>query len=191
MNENESINDIENSLAACTPVELKTSVGTVMYEAGRAVGRQEASSQNRSVTKPNRIWQLATAASLTLAIIGFAQGFNSDVPTPLSNSTASAESKAKESTEPSLAETAEQPPAFVAPIPQPTNFTHSSHHRSYTIFPTANVPEPNLVKLQRKLLNQSFGSSLAVSPTSSRFLYQPVMTVRELTQKFNNEQGTF
>ncbi len=98
MTEHEN-DSVERALISMAPQPLGVSNGSVMFEAGKAVGRVEALAERQSRIKSTlAIWQLAMAASLALTLLSFSGWLNSATATPTSISEKSPTSSDEELT---------------------------------------------------------------------------------------------
>jgi hypothetical protein len=177
LNNFENPNSMEESLRKFEPLPLAVSEGAIMFESGRAVGREEALVESRkSASRSLTFWRVATAASLGVALLSFSGIFNR--PTPSSTSSATI---AKSQVQPATTEQLKD----LLPAPEPA-----------TLFPLVKMNkdlptgEQTLIGIRNRLSNRVFQTDFDRPKHNSGFVSTKPSTTFQLMQEYS-DKGAF
>lgn len=169
---------IENSLSAVPPQPLGHTNGSVMFEAGRAVGREEALTERRKRNAVNlTFWRLATAASLGLAILGFSKWL-----TPNSNSQAIVENKTPRSSQPPESIDPSRQDNIVVPI--------ETDSTSDSVADLQTMPfngQQTMIGVRSRLMNSNFRTAFDTSDQPMSLSSEPTPSAIQLLHKYTSE----
>lgn len=172
MNNNESDLPLEQSLGRIKPKPIATSSGVVMYESGRTVGQQEARAHLQRRSNLMTIgWQLATVASLTLALLSITGAFGGgdSQPEPVADS----QQDFVDLPHGELSDNGSKPNQIAPEIYAPREVRRDQ--------------KQTLVSIRDRLLNEALISGRSVAPAiTGSFHYQPAKTNSELMNQFKN-----
>lgn len=169
----------EKLLRSFAPRPFEVHAGQVMFEAGRAVGREQALAESQTrFTRSLSIWRFATAASLALALFSLIGHFNS--PSEKSNSVA--EMKVTPAKDLIIEQTDSDSQPSNTPrsvIADTVNWTESTLNSAYP---------STVIELRRQLFNSDFDLNFDPPAPTPKYAFEKPKNALELLHQYTQAE---
>lgn len=179
LNDFDNTKSAEEFLRSFRPQPLAIESGQVMFEAGKAVGREQALAESQTrLSRSLTAWRIAAAASLALALFSLIGQLNPPVETK--NSVVEKVDARPEKLTKNLNDKIDEP--------SKTESKSVAYPPTRYIQPTSIADSNTIIGLQNQLLSTVFEPNAEIPTSTEKFAFEQPMTAIELLRQYTSSE---